>query len=226
MIFEVKYFQEQTFSLFLQKNNLKMNENKKCVKCGETINGDAAFCPFCGSAQPKSTPTPPPFVAPQASNNQHTFLIVGLVAAVVVIAVLLVVLVMKNTEGSKDQPFVETTEGTAATSYGTIDETPTDASAAAETAPVAPIHRDAYASDTEWVSEEYLSESDLAGYTKAELRILRNSIFARHGYIFNSDDLYNHFAQFGWYNPVYDDVNSMLSKTEKHNVNLIKKLEK
>ena len=199
-----------------------MNENKKCVKCGETINGDAAFCPFCGSAQPKSTPTPPPFVAPQTSNNQHTFLIVGLVAAVVVIAVLLVVLVIKNTEGSKNQTIVETTS----TSYGTIDETPADASAAAETAPAAPMHRDAYASDTEWVSEEYLSESDLAGYTKAELRILRNSIFARYGYIFRSDDLYNHFAQFDWYSPEYDDVNSMLSKTEKHNVNLIKKLEK
>ena len=38
-------------------------------------------------------------------------------------------------------------------------------------------------------------------HTKSELRIIRNTIYAQHGYIFNSADLQKHFNQFDWYMP-------------------------
>lgn len=43
------------------------------------------------------------------------------------------------------------------------------------------------------LSKHRLSGSDLSSYTKSELRILRNSIFAKHGYIFKSEDLKMYF---------------------------------
>ena len=38
-------------------------------------------------------------------------------------------------------------------------------------------------------------------YTKTELRLLRNTIYAQHGYAFKSKDLQDYFAQFDWYIP-------------------------
>jgi hypothetical protein len=38
------------------------------------------------------------------------------------------------------------------------------------------------------------------------LRLLRNMIYARHGYRFSSPDLTAFFSRFGWYNPRFDNV--------------------
>jgi YARHG domain-containing protein len=40
-----------------------------------------------------------------------------------------------------------------------------------------------------------------ADYSKVELRILRNTIYAQYGYDFNSPDLKEYFSQFAWYMP-------------------------
>lgn len=70
-----------------------------------------------------------------------------------------------------------------------------------------------------------LSAKELSGYSAEELRILRNAIFASHGYIFKSDDLKEYFAQFDWYNPAYKDVTARLSPIEKKNIATIKAME-
>lgn len=70
----------------------------------------------------------------------------------------------------------------------------------------------------------YLDEADVYYLTSAELRIARNEIFARHGYIFESKELQNYFSSLNWY---YPDVNydGYLSDVEKHNIDLIKSME-
>lgn len=74
-------------------------------------------------------------------------------------------------------------------------------------------------------SSRRLSASELRGFNKRDLRILRNEIYARHGYIFNSSDLANYFSAFNWYVPRYKNVDNMLNTNERYNVNLIKSLE-
>lgn len=71
-------------------------------------------------------------------------------------------------------------------------------------------------------SSRRLIESDLTGLSKKELRILRNEIYARHGYIFKSKDLADYFKQFDWYTPISDDVSSSLTAIEHYNVDFIK----
>ena len=71
-----------------------------------------------------------------------------------------------------------------------------------------------------------LTPSELSGYSKRELKLMRNEIFARHGYIFKTDDMKNHFASKQWYEPKYNDVNGMLTDVEKQNINTIQRLEK
>lgn len=75
-------------------------------------------------------------------------------------------------------------------------------------------------------SERYLTSSDLIGLSQWDLKIMRNEIFARHGYIFQTDEMRNYFSGKSWYNPRYYDVNDMLTKVEKENITLIKNFER
>lgn len=74
-------------------------------------------------------------------------------------------------------------------------------------------------------SERILSRSELAGYSNWELRIMRNEIYAKYGYIFKSEDLRNYFNQQSWYKPRYTDVFNRLTTIEKQNVVTIKSME-
>lgn len=75
------------------------------------------------------------------------------------------------------------------------------------------------------VSTRKLVYSDISSLNKADRRLLRNTIYARHGYIFKSNDLKNYFSQYPWYSPRYTDVSGMLSGIEKYNVSFIQKYE-
>ena len=71
--------------------------------------------------------------------------------------------------------------------------------------------------------------SEASHYTKKELEIIRNSIFAHHGYRFKRKDLFDYFSQFAWYNPTTDNmaaVSKELSSVERYNVEFIQKQEK
>jgi len=74
-------------------------------------------------------------------------------------------------------------------------------------------------------STRYLTEADLAGKSAEELKIIRNEIFARHGYIFTTPSMRDYFSKQSWYKPTANDVNSMLTPIELANIALIKKYE-
>ncbi len=74
----------------------------------------------------------------------------------------------------------------------------------------------------------YLTESDLANISKGELRIMRNEIFARKGFIFEKEDMKQYFGKQSWYKPIYRnyvEVENLLTAVEKANVALIKRVE-
>jgi hypothetical protein len=58
-----------------------------------------------------------------------------------------------------------------------------------------------------------------------DLRILRNSIFAKHGYIFKSQDLTNIFKKYNWYSPKLNDVDQLLTINDKYNIDIISQWE-
>jgi hypothetical protein len=66
----------------------------------------------------------------------------------------------------------------------------------------------------------YFSEIDLA-----RLRLLRNTIFAKYGYKFNSIDLKNHFSKFSWYNGTKTNVDKELNDNEIKFIEFLKKME-
>lgn len=60
---------------------------------------------------------------------------------------------------------------------------------------------------------------------KAQLRIMRNEIFARRGYLFLSPDLKTKFSKMPWYHPGTDNSKIHFSDLENLNINIIKKYE-
>ena len=69
----------------------------------------------------------------------------------------------------------------------------------------------------------YLTEDDLRGLTSDELEIARNEIYARHGYIFVSNEWKDFFVGRYWYTPTSKDVT--LNSVEEYNVSMILKEE-
>lgn len=74
-------------------------------------------------------------------------------------------------------------------------------------------------------STRYLNESDVENMTKDELKIMRNEIFARHGYCFKKKDLREAFEVFDWYVPATASIVEDLTDIEKKNIQLIKRYE-
>lgn len=70
-------------------------------------------------------------------------------------------------------------------------------------------------------SEVELTEADLMWLSAQELTYARNEIYARHGYIFKSDELNEYFVSKSWYypNPEFDGT---LYGIEKSNAPFIK----
>jgi hypothetical protein len=66
--------------------------------------------------------------------------------------------------------------------------------------------------------DRQIPDSALAVLSKDELRLLRNTIYARYGMIFQSNDLNTHFQQFKWYNPKSNNVESRLNDVDKENI--------
>jgi len=75
-------------------------------------------------------------------------------------------------------------------------------------------------------SKVILSESELRELTKGDLIILRNSIYAKHGYSFKKRSLRNYFDDLDWYMPVYIDIKPFLTDIEKTNIKNMLKHEK
>lgn len=73
-----------------------------------------------------------------------------------------------------------------------------------------------------------LAESDLFGKSKWELKIMRNEIYARKGYLFSTPEMKSYFENQNWYKPIYDNksIEQNLTYIEKQNIYLIKSFEK
>lgn len=75
-------------------------------------------------------------------------------------------------------------------------------------------------------SNTVLSKSDVENLKKGDLTIIRNAIYARHGYSFKSRPLRVFFDAQSWYIPVHTDIKSDFTDIEKQNIQLLLKYEK
>lgn len=115
-------------------------------------------------------------------------------------------------------------------SAGQSGGTSTDASAGTTSVETTAETAAAAVSGTDYIfpdsSNRALTTAEVAGLSKDQLKIARNEIFARHGYIFTTPEMKSYFESKSWYHGSIPnesfDTEAMLSQVEKDNIKLIK----
>ncbi len=78
----------------------------------------------------------------------------------------------------------------------------------------------------DYLSLRYISYDDIKNYDRGQIRVLKNSIYARHGRIFKDPALRNYFNQQSWYRGTRKEIPaSELNKFETANINFLVKYE-
>lgn len=216
---------------------------KKCSNCGQDCPDSTKYCPSCGKLladqsapvsftgdadveetvvfpiQESVTVSYSPAGKPHKRGNSNTLLIIVCAAASVIICALLLYIFIGNGNAADrdDDDEGERTEETRRERDLEYD----DAARTRNRKSGAETEENPW----EWLSQRPVIASDIQGKSAAQLRIMRNAIFARHGYIFKSSDLEEYFSQYTWYRPRYSDVTSRLNEVERDNVAYIKKYE-
>ena len=72
---------------------------------------------------------------------------------------------------------------------------------------------------------QYITQDDMIYWDKETAMLARNEIYARHGYIFENEDIQYYFGRQIWYEPNPDFDGSGLSAIEKANIETIKAFE-
>lgn len=88
-----------------------------------------------------------------------------------------------------------------------------------------------YASSTNKIYEinastTLLTKADVENLTNSDLVVIRNTIYARHGYSFKNRPLRVFFDQQDWYIPVHADIKQDFTAIEKQNIQLLLRFEK
>lgn len=87
-------------------------------------------------------------------------------------------------------------------------------------------HQVAWGTQYDWLSTRNATYDDIRNYDKGQIRVLRNSIYARHGRKFNDSKLRSYFNAQEWYVPRYDEVpQHYFNKYENYNINFLKQYE-
>jgi hypothetical protein len=96
--------------------------------------------------------------------------------------------------------------------------------------PPGPTPQAAWGGRWPWTSQRLIRPGELGPLSLGELELMRNEIYARHGWIFNRSDLRNYFQSQPWYRPRGDmsdpqqsnrRVEAELTPVERGNIRII-----
>lgn len=176
----------------------------------------------------------------EENKKSKIILLICLIAAAVLIESLLIIAITPRSDGYEECDFEDmgcttdeeydyyTGSGSSATeAFGYEDETSLSAEPTEESdVDISEGSTTSGPIDIKVLTTRRLTEEDIAGMTREELRIARNEVYARHGYIFKSQELREYFGSKSWYQPMYSEVTSLsLNEFEQYNVDFIKRYE-
>jgi len=184
----------------------------RCSFCGKENDQDSLYCEYCGSKL-------------ESSNNNSKIIIILISIIVFVLCVggiFLYLNTLTYNTPKKDNETIENKEKDK--NQKEVDKDLTD-------------NQDEKDDNLENVSDyilmdsnsRYISKSELYNLTQQELKLARNELYARYGYIFESEDLRLYFTSKSWYTPLVSKKNfneDVLNDYEKSNRDMIVEYEK
>ncbi|MBI0581293.1 YARHG domain-containing protein [Neobacillus cucumis] len=191
-----------------------------CSNCGRKVNKSSGFCPNCGSRittdHKNISPAPNSRVEKKKSRSKNK----KIVAVGSIVGMLAVVSVTPFVVKGLQKPVTKTSV-TAAKKIDPSTEKATENKS--ESSNLSPESSKPSSSDyiVPTSNKRLLSLDDIDILPKWQLRLARNEIYARHGYVFKSKDLQTYFSGKSWYhpNPSFD---GSLNDVERQNVTTIK----
>ena len=189
--------------------------------------GETSYTPSVQQAQTRVVSEPTKVAEPVVSTDSeekksNSGLVAGIIAgAVALIVIILLITRNKDDRNISQQPtYYNTEQSQPSQSY----ESSYQSQQTTSTETTYQSHYDRLLNMD--LGTRYLNKSDLSGLTSRELTYLRNSIYAKHGYVFKSDELDRYFSQFSWYHRDYSVTDDILNSTERANTKLIREYQK
>ena len=190
----------------------------KCKNCGNEIPDTAKFCNKCGAkVEDDFVPSPPinndsivdiednsyeNKIKDIKSNWKDKYTIMLIVALMVIVGFFGFMMSQRGSESSSQ--VYDSGENEVDPPITESDEDQEDADIDDEDA-----YGTQYGTDysTDYIingsDSRYISKTELYSFSKEQLRLARNEIYARHGYTFEDKSLQNYFSQKSWYIPDY-----------------------
>ncbi|MBR6926006.1 MAG: YARHG domain-containing protein [Bacteroidaceae bacterium] len=215
----------------------------KCSVCGQLINiedvdatrvtqmqsavppGASMGQPFAGpspQSQPQMPQQPYPYQQSKSNNSTVIAVLATLLAAIVGAGVVYFFIHQDKSEASAETQAPAVVHDTVVQTQTIVHEVPVQTTSqpqAQATPPRSASGQGLYP----FASTRRLSASELQAYSAWDLKIMRNEIYARHGYIFQTADMKNYFNSQSWYRPVSRNVK--LTSIEQANVATIQRVE-
>ena len=217
-----------------------------CNRCGAYIPEDAEFCPQCGSRVSRRTAQAQmqegiPIRRAHRSNSVVIGAILA-VAAVLIVCIICLTVVTKGNQQTQleasrqSQTHEEQPRHSTNSANSDAEDTTKQEESSSDSAVTNNYYY--YGSNAEhandyynqvgsngylWPSDsEYISTSDLSGLNQDTVAAIRNEIYARHGYAFNSTRWQNYFSSKTWYHRdstcTANNIDSRLSDVERANI--------
>lgn len=189
--------------------------------------GETSYTPSVQQAQTRVVSEPTKVAEPVVSiDSEEKKSNSGLVAGIIAGAVALIVIILLITRNKDDRNISQ-----QPTYYNTEQSQPSQSYESSYQSQQTTSTETTYQSHYDRLlnmdlGTRYLNRSDLSGLTSRELTYLRNSIYAKHGYVFKSDELDRYFSQFSWYHRDYSVTDDILNSTERANTKLIREYQK
>ncbi|HEX8499468.1 MAG TPA: protein kinase [Pyrinomonadaceae bacterium] len=161
---------------------------------------------------------PPPGAHPQPARSSRRGYVVGLLAVLLVGLGGLSVLAFFYYLSQRGKPAVVNTRPTPtprANANANANATP----------PPGALSEAAQRAEQKIRAGALVTPADLSGVTTAQLRLLRNTVYARYGRSFREDDLRQYFASLPWYSPRDGYSDRLLTTNDKANADLLKAYE-
>lgn len=206
----------------------------KCEKCGMELEENAVFCGNCGSKTAfditnvvadshNSEFVYPEIPMPSKTTviNKNRNLVLPLAICITIIVTICITLLATDwfKGGNDDNEISHTSD----IQNEEIDARENDEDLVNTDSMTNEYELDFYeSSDYIFPSDrDYLTKKQLEGLTKDEVALIRNEIYARHGYVFNSEEYKQYFASKSWYIPNDGFNENMFNPIEKSNKDLI-----
>lgn len=208
---------------------------KSCPVCGKELNSDALFCPVCGTGTnnaSKPAPSSPYVHSSQAKKSKKWIVIMLLVIAIAAAGGIFAWLYFSSNNASDDDTLPAST---------TAVSEKTQSEHKSKEAPEEDPEEDSEKSSVSSPSDEaamqtsdflfpsdsvYITASDLYGYSQEQVALIRNEIYARRGYVFQTEPYKSYFSSKEWYSPNPYFNESVFNIIEKTNKDFIVEYEK